>query len=298
MCNRGIPRFPRSLNGGPYHILARMLDAADLDELRALVRQVASDELMPRFQRVTASKKRDGSVITEADLAMQSRLQGALRDRWPDFSLLGEEMDAAEQARLLQNESAGLWCLDPLDGTSNFASGIPFFSVSLALIVQGNVQAALVLDPAHGECFTALRGIGAWLDDAPLRTETTVRSLDDAMAMVDLKRLPSDLVRAFAGRAPYRSQRSFGSVALDWCWIASGRCQLYLHGGQKLWDYAAGTLILAESGAAGGLLSRYDGDWLTQLALDPRIAVAAANNELLGDWRQWIGNALQSSSGD
>jgi myo-inositol-1(or 4)-monophosphatase len=114
------------------------------------------------------------------------------------------------------------------------------------------------------------------------------------MAMVDLKRLPAVLVRAFAQRSPYRSQRSFGSVALDWCWVASGRCQVYLHGGQKLWDYAAGQLILAESGAVGGLLDDYAGQWLGSFSLKPRIAIAATHPGLLAEWRNWIDAQFES----
>ena len=75
---------------------------------------------------------------------------------------------AAEQQRLLASPGAGLWCLDPLDGTGNFAAGIPFFAVSLALICAGAVQAAVVYDPVRDECFSALRGQGAWLNGRPL----------------------------------------------------------------------------------------------------------------------------------
>jgi len=265
-----------------------MFSHADLAELRALVRRAADEELMSRFNDVVALKKRDGSVITEADLAMQQRLQEALLVRWPAFALLGEEMATSEQQRLLERQHSGLWCLDPLDGTSNFAAGIPFFAVSLALLGDGVVQAAVVLDPVSGECFSALRGAGAWLNEEPLQAVAAPDRLADAMAMVDLKRLPSDMVTVLAKQAPYRSQRSFGSVALDWCWVASGRCQVYLHGGQKLWDYAAGSLILAESGAVGGVLSEYDGEWLERLSLTPRIAVAATHPDLLAQWRAWI----------
>jgi myo-inositol-1(or 4)-monophosphatase len=269
-----------------------MFSPQDLVELRSVVRRAADEELMSRFHDVVASKKRDGSVITEADLAMQQRLQEALSTRWPGFALLGEEMGATEQQRLLERQQSGLWCLDPLDGTSNFAAGIPFFAVSLALLGDGVVQAAVVLDPVSGECFSALRGAGAWLGDEPLRATAEPQRLADAMAMVDLKRLPPDMISVLARQAPYRSQRSFGSVALDWCWVASGRCQVYLHGGQKLWDYAAGSLILAESGAVGGLLSEYDGEWLERLSLTPRIAIAATHDGLLEQWRAWIRDAL------
>lgn len=269
-----------------------MFDKSQLDEVCRLVIGAATEELMARFTSVRADVKADGSLITEADLAMQHRLQSALAERWPDFALLGEEMSAAEQGHLLVTPGRGLWCLDPLDGTSNFASGIPFFAVSLALIIDGITRAAVVYDPARGECFSALRGQGAWLNGVPIHTPRAPATLRESMAMVDLKRLPPALVKAFAEHAPYRSQRSFGSVALDWCWVACGRCQLYLHGGQKLWDYAAGQLVLAESGAVGGLLDDYRGDWLTNYSLTPRIAVAAADAALLALWRTWIAEQL------
>jgi myo-inositol-1(or 4)-monophosphatase len=272
-------------------MLAAMFSSDDLAELRDLLSLAANDELIGRYREAVAAKKRDGSIITEADLAMQRRLQAELAGRWPAFLLLGEEMPEAEQQALLTSQDGGLWCLDPLDGTGNFAAGIPFFAVSLALLGRGGVQAAVVLDPVRGECFSALAGQGAWLNNAPLRAPDAPASLTDAMAMVDLKRLPAPMIRALAAGAPYRSQRSFGSVALDWCWIACGRCQVYLHGGQKLWDYAAGSLILAESGGAGGLVGSYDGDWVDELTLSPRIAIAATHDDLLVQWRAWIAGA-------
>lgn len=269
-----------------------MIDAQDRDRIGELIRTLAAQELLPRFTAVTADRKPDGSLITAADLAMQRRLQESLADGWPGIALLGEEMPADRQRALLESAGAALWCLDPLDGTSNFASGIPFFGVSLALLVDGVVQAAWVYDPVRDECFSALRGAGAQLNGSELKPRHSASRVADAMAIVDIKRLPPALIGAIAQRAPFRSQRSFGSVALDWCWIASGRCQVYLHGGQKLWDYAAGQLILRESGAAGGILSAYDGDWSQQPTLQPRIAIAAASAPLLAEWRDWIGAAL------
>lgn len=270
-----------------------MISTDELDLVRRLVMTAANEELMPRFESVSARIKPDGSLITAADLAMQDRLQTELAENWPRYVLLGEEMEPAEQERLLASPGAGLWCLDPLDGTGNFAAGIPFFAVSLALICDGLVQAAVVYDPCRDECFSALRGQGAWLNGQPLVAAKSPARLKDAMAMVDLKRLPDPLVRAIANQPPYRSQRSFGSVALDWCWIAAGRCQIYLHGGQKLWDYAAGYLVMCESGAEGGLLSEYDGDWLSDFSLQPRIAVAATHPQLLQLWREWIARGLE-----
>ena len=269
-----------------------MIDIHDLDVLRHVVRTAAFEELMTRFESTKADTKADGSIVTQADLAMQARLQRELATHWPMFELLGEEMSADRQRSLLMAPGSGLWCLDPLDGTSNFAAGIPFFAVSLALIVDEGVSAAIVYDPARDECFSALRGRGAWLNGRRLNARMSPSTLAEAMAMVDLKRLPKALIANLARKAPYRSQRSFGSVALDWCWVASGRCQVYLHGGQKLWDYAAGELILHESGAVGGLLDDYAGDWLSDFALGPRIAMAATHQDLLDQWRAWVSGGL------
>ena len=270
-----------------------MITMDDLDRVRQMVRTAAAEELMTRFTSVSAQLKADGSLITAADLAMQSRLQAQLAEHWPRYVLLGEEMAEDEQESLLASDETGLWCLDPLDGTGNFAAGIPLFSVSLALLGKGEVQAAIVYDPCRDECFSALKGHGAWLNDRPLRAGGAPSTLKQTMAIVDFKRLPAPLVRTIAREAPYRSQRSFGSVALDWCWIACGRCQIYLHGGQRLWDYAAGHLVLRESGAAGGLLSDYDGEWREDFSLAPRIALAASSADLLQRWRSWIRRGLK-----
>lgn len=282
----------RSIDGSAI-LAGLMLDQSELQEVRRIVKSAAAEELMSRFEMVSAALKPDGTLITEADLAMQKRLQHELAQGWPAYDLLGEEMTADQQEALLASPGRGLWCLDPLDGTSNFAAGIPFFGVSLALIVDGRIQAAVVYDPARDECFSALLGEGAWLNGRRITTPAVPDGLQEAMAMVDLKRLPDPLVRALARHSPYRSQRSFGSVALDWCWVAVGRCQVYLHGGQKLWDYAAGQLILNESGATGGLLETYDGDWLQRYSLTPRIAIAASHAGLLEQWREWISQGLE-----
>jgi myo-inositol-1(or 4)-monophosphatase len=118
------------------------------------------------------------------------------------------------------------------------------------------------------------------------------------MGMVDLKRLPGKLVQRFATASPYRSQRSFGSVALDWCWLASERVQVYLHGGQKLWDYAAGSLVLAEAGGSGGLFEDYAGTQVEDLVLQPKIAIAATSAALFAEWNDWLTAAMQGRDGN
>jgi myo-inositol-1(or 4)-monophosphatase len=251
----------------------------------------ADAELLPRFRRVSARAKADGSLLTEADLAMQRALTQVLSERWPALQLLGEEMGAAQQQSLLAGSGAGLWVLDPLDGTSNYAAGLPLFAVSLALVQDGRVVLGLVYDPVARECFSAIAGQGAWLNGERLRLDCPRSELADCVALVDFKRLPAALACRLASDAPYRSQRSLGSVALDWCWLAAGRLQLYLHGAQRLWDYGAGGLVFAEAGGAGGRVAALDGDWQQALSLAPRIGLAATNPILLQRWRDWLNEA-------
>jgi myo-inositol-1(or 4)-monophosphatase len=262
---------------------------AELEELSALVRVAARAEILPRYEQVQASRKSDGSLVTAADVAVQEYLCAALKERWPDYAMLGEEMTAEEQQRLLEYGDGGLWCLDPLDGTSNFANGIPFFAVSLALLRQGQPEWALVYDPLRDECFSAQRGQGAWLNGRRLLLNPVLLSLRQAIAVVDGKRLSRDLRLRLAEQQPWRSQRNFGSCALEWCWLAAGRFGVYLHGGQKLWDHAAGGLILAE---AGGYAMTLAGEPVFQCTLTPRSVVAASGAALLKEWADALGIAI------
>lgn len=258
----------------------------ELSLLRELVIDACREELLPRFQHSVFSYKQDGSLVTEADLNMQSRLQQALYELHPEIPLLGEEMSEQHQNAVIGDGTTAFWCLDPLDGTSNFASGIPFFSTSLALIENGQPTVGIIYDPIRDECFVAEKGRGATLNDKPLdATLTAHTALKQCSAIIDFKRLSGDLATRLAIKAPYSSQRSFGSVALDWCWLAAGRGQVYLHGKQKLWDYAAGWLILDES---GGYSSTLQGDPAFHAVLEPRSAVAAATDNLFNDWFNWI----------
>ncbi|GMT40525.1 MAG: phosphatase [bacterium] len=260
---------------------------SNLSLLKQLVIDAGQEELLPRFQHTDFSYKQDGSMVTEADLRVQARLQQVLLDLSPQIPLLGEEMTEREQASIIGDGTATFWCLDPLDGTRNFASGIPFFSISLALIENGQPVIGIIYDPMRDECFTAGFGQGASINGNPLRTNNIAHNvLSRCTAIIDFKRLPDDLIARLASNPPYSSQRSFGSVALDWVWLAAGRCQVYLHGKQKLWDYAAGWLILAE---AGGISSTLEGVSSFQAVLEPRSAVAASNTELYQQWFEWLG---------
>lgn len=257
----------------------------DLDSLREIIRETAAVEMVTAFSEYSRQIKWDGSVVTELDHRIQDRIREALAARWPDIPLLGEEMRPAEQRGLLAGGGdQGLWCLDPLDGTTNFASGLPFFSISLAWIQAGRARLGLVYDPERDECFMAEEGSGARLNDAPMQPPPPIE-LRRAIACVDFKRLPGHLADQLAHAFPYMSQRNIGSSCLDWCWVALGRFQVYIHGGQKFWDYAAGALILAE---AGGQACTLEGEPVFRVGLEPRSVVAATRPELFQEWWAWV----------
>lgn len=237
------------------------------------------------------SLKGDGSLVTEVDQGMQSRLKEQLISRWPQFGFIGEEMSYEDQVRVCESDLEGYWVLDPLDGTTNFISGFLFFGVSLALVIKGEPTLAVVYDPVRDECFSAEKGKGAYLNKQKMETPNT-KALGDCVANVDYKRLVGDLSSQLVRCPPYRSQRNLGSSVLEWCWLAAGRIQLYLHGGQKLWDFAAGYLILLEAGGAATSLS---GKPLDCGKLRKRSVVAAVNNGLLTQWETWIEDNSESS---
>jgi myo-inositol-1(or 4)-monophosphatase len=257
-----------------------MLPQTDLALLCQAVVAAAHQELMPRFRHTSHQLKADGSVVTEADMAMQHHVSQLLQQFTPTIPLLGEEMAPAAQQQLLERHAAsGLWILDPLDGTANYAAGIPIFAVSLAL-VQDGVAWGMIYDPNSRECFCATRSGGATLNGQPLTSQAPA-TIAESVAAVDLKRLSPQLASQLAMQHPFRSQRNFGSGALDWGWIASGRTPIYLHGGQKLWDYAAGSLILHE---AGGYATTLAAEAVYNATLAPRSVVAAASPALHQQW--------------
>lgn len=257
----------------------------ELAALRQIVIEAANKAGLSEICLHPAESKADGSIVTALDHEMQALISAQLEARWPQYLFMGEEMDHGEQARIVDGEQRGFWTLDPLDGTTNFAMGFPFYGVSLALVIDGEPHLGVVFDPVRGECFSASAGGGAYLGDEPLRTPSVDFALRDCVANVDYKRLVSGLADRLVRYPPYRSQRNLGSCVLEWCWLAAGRLQLYLHGGQRMWDYAAGSLILRE---AGGEFTTVAGNPLDCRKFTKRSVVAATSPALHALWLAWI----------
>jgi myo-inositol-1(or 4)-monophosphatase len=253
------------------------------------VREVAAAEILPRFRAVTAQRKGDGSLVTEADFATQHALAAAL-GRIDPVGLLGEEMEEARQRRIW-DAGGRFWCVDPLDGTANFSAGVPYFAVSVALMQDDRPLLGIVVDPIADEAYFAVRGAGAWRDGFALRPPDREIAMGDAVAEVDLRRRLAHVRHEIRHRPPFARRLTSGSSALSWCRLADGRTDLYLHAGQKAWDYAAGALIAQEAGASIASLEHddfWDGPpW-------ERSVIAARTPGLFAAWREWVRARLEA----
>lgn len=256
-----------------------------LDRLCDVVKRIAETEVMPRFLKVSYERKFDGSLFTEADIACQLALVRELSEILP-VPVLGEEMDAADQERIWnEGFDDGFWCVDPIDGTTNFIHGLPYFAVSVAYVQHGKTQMGVVYNPVSNELFYARRGEGAFMNGTRLPLKKYTPALRECIAGVEPKWLPGRLPSRLMTLAPFGSQRNLGASTLDWCFVAAGRYDIYLHGGQKLWDYAAGNLILEE---AGGVFSTIDQDNYWDGPVWTRSVICALDQGLFKQWQAWV----------
>ena len=200
-------------------------------------------------------KKGTIDLVTEVDLAVERMFRAMIASRFPDHQILAEEMGGAASV-----PAGPCWVFDPIDGTTNFAHGLPIFCASLALEIDGVAEIAAVYDPNRKELFTAERGGGAFLNGAPLRVSPAAH-LVDAMLVTgfpyDVHARVDEIVglfAAFVGQA--RAVRRLGSAAIDLCYVAAGRLDGFWESDLKPWDIAGGALIVAE---AGGRVTGTDG---------------------------------------
>lgn len=210
---------------------------------------------------VTVTEKGRADIVTDVDVEVETMFRVMIADRFPDHGVLGEEL---EESRPHGAGPSHRWLFDPVDGTTNYARGLPFFCASLALEVDGVVEVAAVFDPSRRELFTAERGRGAQLNSRALHVSQTDR-LGDALlgtgfphgASAPADAL-SDVITRFALGS--RGVRRLGSAALDLCYVAAGRLDGFWDRNLKAWDTAAGALIVRE---AGGTTTALDGQPFT-----------------------------------
>jgi myo-inositol-1(or 4)-monophosphatase len=163
----------------------------------------------------------------------------------------------------------------------------------VALIESGRTALGVVHNPATGETFHAAAGGGAFHDGERIAPRPAPARLADAIASLELKRLPRDAAERIAGGLPWYSYRNFGAAALDWCWLALGRFDVYLHANHMLWDYAAGSLVLAE---AGGRMATFEQDDFHAGPPWAKSVVASRDAQLFPEWRDYVRAQLRGAS--
>ena len=198
---------------------------------------------------VEVGKKGLIDLVTQVDLEVERWFRGMIRERFSSHAVLAEELDDQSGG----TESAEYcWVFDPIDGTVNYAHGLPIFCASLALEIDGVPSVAAVYDPLREELFAAERGAGARLNGTPLQVSATP-ALVDAMLCTgfpyDVHETVAEVIGlfgAFVGEA--RAVRRLGSAALDLCYVAAGRFDGFWEQRLHPWDMAAGALLVAEAG--------------------------------------------------
>lgn len=225
----------------------------------------AGDTQLAHFgARLAVTKKGPIDIVTEVDIEIERMFRRLIGERFPTHAILAEELPNQP----VRNSAGGYrWVFDPIDGTVNYAHGLPFFCASLALEVDGVPSVGAVYDPVRRELYAAERGMGARLNGAPLHV-STADGLVDALLCTgfpyDVREHVGEAVElfgAFLGQA--RAVRRFGSAALDLCYVAAGRLDGFWERGLHPWDTAAGALIVAE---AGGRISGMRGEPFETLA--------------------------------
>jgi fructose-1,6-bisphosphatase/inositol monophosphatase family enzyme len=254
----------------------------DPQTIAGIIREIAQEEILPRFRRLRQEdirEKKPGDFVTAADLAAERRLTERLMGLSAGSVVLGEEAAAADPARLeLLAQAAPVWVLDPIDGTANFARGQEGFGVILARVERGVVRAGWIYDPLRDVMVTAEAGGGAWSGGTRLRVDGEATAERMTGAAYGRTAAGPRASKALGGSGRFAGIRNLGSSALEYSALAHGQAHFALHSRSLPWDHAAGMLIVAE---AGGVVGFLDGT-----PYDPRIAdraVLAAANRVAWD---------------
>jgi len=197
-------------------------------------------QLYERLERIVHKSEKD--VVTEADHLSEAAILETIRSVFPDDAFLAEESGTSGPA------AERLWVIDPLDGTVNYANGIPFFAVSIGLVLDGHPVLGVVLDPVRDELFHAIAGRGAYLDGTAIHNPGKDR-MSDAVVHLGLPR--SGFARQTSRyRRAVRITRQMGSATLSLAYVANGRFDAYVQWqGLSTWDICAAGVIAIEGGA-------------------------------------------------
>ena len=229
---------------------------------------------------VQAKAPRD--LVTEADIAAQDVVFGVLREQFPTHAIVGEEALLDEPADI---DHSYRWLIDPLDGTTNYVHGLPYYATSVALVRNGTPIVGAIFNPETNECYTAAEGMGAFLNGEPLKV-SCVETMSDALlaasfaATVDPASPEVQRFLRVLGEA--QAVRRLGAAALNLCLVAASQLDGYFGSTTKSWDVAAGIGIVQE---AGGYVTGIHGE---PFDIESPHFVAAATSPLHGKICQFM----------
>ena len=233
------------------------MDQQQINDLHAIARQAAElggAVLMAHYGQLTAirSKGRLGDLVTEADLAAEAEVLGLLRQRTPEVGILAEESGLSGPNQGLQ------WVVDPLDGTTNFAHGYPFFATSVGLTLEGRPLLGAIAVPYLKQTYHGGPGLGAFCNDAPIQVSDCT-SLQDSLLVTGFaydrhSRLDNNYAEFCTLTHQSRGVRRGGAAAVDLAFVAAGLVDGYWERGLAPWDLAAGVALVE---LAGGVVSGY-----------------------------------------
>ena len=221
-------------------------------------------------------KKGAIDLVTQIDRDVERMFRALIADRFPGHAVLAEEFEARGDR---QNEAEFCWVFDPVDGTTNYAHGLPIFCCACSLERNGQPIVAAIYDPSRRELFSAERGLGAWLNGKPMRVSTAGTLIDSLLCTGFPYTVHTEgdyllgLFGDFIRQA--RAVRRLGSAAIDLAYVAAGRLDGFWEVRLNPWDISAGALIIEE---AGGRVSNLDGG-----AFDSRLGEVIASNGRIHD---------------
>jgi len=209
-----------------------------------------------RFGSAVASRKADRSLVTDVDYAVQEMLLGSILRGYPDDAVIAEETQADPAVHASASSAQRCWAVDPIDGTRNYARGVPIFTISVALLEAGSPVVGLIYNPMTGEMYSASIGGGAFLNDERIEAADNSLSGGTLIAVPSGRRGPTPAV--VHGWLDRMVLRNTGSTALHLALLACGAFDVVFCDECRLWDIAAGVLIVGEAGAQ--VVSLIDGE--------------------------------------
>jgi fructose-1,6-bisphosphatase/inositol monophosphatase family enzyme len=258
------------------------MDTIDLEDLAAILRDAAKAEILPRFRRLdpetVKTKTNPTDLVTEADTESERRIAAEICRRWPRALVVGEEAVSADPALLGHIKEADLVVtVDPVDGTANFAAGLPLYAVMASVVQGGEVVGGIIYDPMGDDWVMAERGAGAWLrrpDGATRRLKVADPvPLERTIAHVSIGFLdPKCKVQVLGNLAKLAISANYRVAGHDYRTMASGHCHAVLFNKLMPWDHLPGTLICAEAGA---YVRKFDGSAYRPTDLSGGLLLAA-----------------------